>query len=110
MTRRARAIAVDLRRQPEPSPWLPWVILAFLLLASVTAQGQTRTEKVPQPSAPVPTAPVPSGRGGVSGGVLTPTAPVDPGIHAPAPAPNMFPMPVVKPPGTPGGNQTVIPR
>jgi hypothetical protein len=35
---------------------------------------------------------------------------VDPGIQAPLPSNNQGTMPVIPPPGTPGGNQTVVPK
>jgi hypothetical protein len=43
-------------------------------------------------------------------GVVVPTKPVDPGIHAPHPPASQFPTPVIPPPGTPGGNPDVIPK
>jgi hypothetical protein len=36
--------------------------------------------------------------------------PVDPGISAPLPAHGQGTMPVIPPPGTPGGDQTVTPK
>jgi hypothetical protein len=42
-------------------------------------------------------------------GTLTPPA-VDPGIQAPLPSHSEGTMPVIPPPGTPGGNQTVVPK
>jgi hypothetical protein len=35
---------------------------------------------------------------------------VDPGIQAPIPAQTQGAMPVIPPPGTPGGNQSVVPK
>ena len=35
---------------------------------------------------------------------------VDPGIQAPLPSRTQDTMPVIRPPGTPGGNQTVVPK
>lgn len=108
MTQRARAITIALRRRPEPSPWLAWVVLAFLLLAGLSAHGQTVGGGATiQPNAPVPTVPAPDGN---SNGVLRPAVPMDPGIHAASPSTSVFPMPVVKPPGTPGGDTTVMPK
>jgi hypothetical protein len=43
------------------------------------------------------------------GGTLQPP-PVDPGIRAPLPTAGQATMPVIPPPGTPGGNQTVVPK
>lgn len=36
--------------------------------------------------------------------------PVDPGINAPLPKQSQGSMPVIPPPGTPGGNQAVVPK
>lgn len=112
MTRRAHAIAIALRRRPEPSPWLIWAMLALLLLVAVAAQAQTSVKpgNAPVANAPVPTRPLRTGPTTQTRGVLVPTRPVDPDIHAPAPPASAFPMPVVRPPGTPGGNTTVVPK
>ena len=42
-------------------------------------------------------------------GTLQPPT-VDPGIHAPLPPNSQGTIPVIPPPGTPGGNQTVVPK
>ncbi len=42
-------------------------------------------------------------------GTLQPPA-VDPGIHVPVPSRAQGTMPVIPPPGTPGGNQNVVPK
>jgi hypothetical protein len=42
-------------------------------------------------------------------GMLQPPA-VDPGIRAPLPPQANGPMPVISPPGTPGGDQKVVPK
>ena len=113
MTRRARAIAIALRRRPEPSPWLLWVMLALLLLFAIAARAQmtggTAGTQPPVANAPVPTKPLQTDPTQMQG-VLVPTEPVDPDIRAAAPPAAAFPMPVVKPPGTPGGNLAVIPK
>ena len=44
-----------------------------------------------------------------SGGVICPPGHVDSEIHAPTPAPGSA-MPVIPPPGTPGGDQSVKPK
>jgi hypothetical protein len=43
-------------------------------------------------------------------GVLKPPPGVDPGIHQPAPAQTGDKMPVIVPPGEPGGDQSVQPK
>ena len=45
-----------------------------------------------------------------SGGVLQPPGNIDPGITAPAPVPDPGTTPVIRPPGTTGGNPTIQPR
>jgi hypothetical protein len=45
-----------------------------------------------------------------SGGVLKPTEDVDPKMTKPAPEPNASTMPVIPPPGSPGGNPDVKPK
>jgi hypothetical protein len=42
-------------------------------------------------------------------GTLQPPA-IDPGIHKPPPQRGEVNMPVIPPPGTPGGNQQVVPK
>jgi len=43
-----------------------------------------------------------------SGGVICPPPAVDPQIKAPTP--NVGTMPIIKPPGTPGGDQSIQPK
>jgi hypothetical protein len=43
-------------------------------------------------------------------GVITPPSGTDPGIAVPAPVPNPNSTPVIPPPGSPGGNQSVRPK
>lgn len=45
-----------------------------------------------------------------SRGMIAPPAGVDPGIRVPAPVPNPGTMPVIPPPGTPGGADAPTPR
>ena len=45
-----------------------------------------------------------------SNGVLTPPAHVDPGMATAAPSTGPQSTPVIAPPGTPGGNQSVTPK
>jgi CBS domain-containing protein len=50
------------------------------------------------------------GPGTIQGGVVRPPAGVDPGIQVPVPNPSSGTMPVIPPPGTPGGAPGVQPR
>jgi hypothetical protein len=43
-------------------------------------------------------------------GVIRPPANIDPEITAPAPVPNPGTTPVIPPPGSPGGNPSVVPK
>jgi hypothetical protein len=45
-----------------------------------------------------------------SDGVIRPPESIDPDIHAPAPQPNPGTTPVIPPPGTPGGDQSIRPK
>ena len=69
----------------------------------------------PERVAPRDSAPGTVGRGNFSDrlsqrqGTLQPPA-VDPGIHAPLPPNSQDTMPVIPPPGTPGGNRNVVPK
>ena len=45
-----------------------------------------------------------------SGGVITPRTNVDPGITVSPPVPNPGTMPIIPPPGSPGGNPNVQPK
>src|SRR5215475_12823706 len=105
-------------------------LLACIAIPSLAAAQN------PQPAAPheehptvaPPNAPnpppeqiAPADRGTVTGnttlsdklsqqqGTLKPPT-VDPGIQAPVPAPTRGTMPVIPPPGTPGGDQRVVPK
>ena len=134
--KRARA-AVLSRRQQDPGlqlwAMLAWTLLAmalaFALLASGTARAQGSGSVIPPPATSAPTlppgsgsdpaspAPAPNSRpnsadtpgGTARNGVAVPRANPDPGIVAPTPsAPSG--MPVIRPPGTPGGDTTVVPK
>lgn len=48
--------------------------------------------------------------GSTSNGVARPRDNVDPGINRQTPAPGIFPMPIIPPPGTPESNPTVVPK
>jgi hypothetical protein len=47
---------------------------------------------------------------GTASGVIRPPGGVDPGIQTKVPAPNPNSMPVIPPPGAPGGNPNVQPK
>jgi hypothetical protein len=119
---RARTLAIARRRRRDPGPRLPWLVLALGLAACAglqTGHAQTGPAAQPPPStdranppaeAQRPVQPPPTGTGSQETGVIRPPAGVDPGMTKPAPNPQAFPMPVVPPPGTPGGNPQVVPK
>ena len=91
--------------------------LAGLGLLIATAQAQT-----PKPKPPPPTAETPPGEETAtpsnplseqlsrSGGVIKPPENVDRKIEAPTPDPGAHSMPIVPPPGAPGGDPNVKPK
>jgi hypothetical protein len=84
---------------------------ALPLLTPLAAAGTSPgDEQSPQAQQVVP-APGTGPNAGTS--VIRPPAGIDPGINKARPetdAPETFPMPVVPPPGSPGGNPNVVPR
>jgi hypothetical protein len=111
------------------------LFLSFMVVAAsaaVHAQAPPSPATPPQATAPAPTqntacapsdargAPAPdgvtTGRSGEplgdklakSGGVICPPSTADSEIHAPTPEGGT--MPVIPPPGTPGGNPNVVPK
>lgn len=104
-------------------------LLSGLLALACVAMPRLATAQNPQPHPTVapPNAPnpppeqiAPADRGANGNttlseklsqqqGTLKPPT-VDPGIHAPVPAPMQGTMPVIPPPGTPGGDQRVVPK
>jgi hypothetical protein len=99
--------------------------LVAVLLATAAAQAQTPPGQVPQNQPPTPQLPpatgaAPSGQDSGSnplseqlsrsGGVIKPPDNVDRKIEAPTPNPGPRSMPVVPPPGSPGGNPDVKPK
>jgi hypothetical protein len=93
--------------------------LALVLLAG-SALAQTKDEREP-PKSPPPPLPLPPTEGEGSGssmserlsetqGVIKPPQDVDPGIKRPTPPTGPNSMPVIPPPGTPGGDQSVQPK
>ena len=85
-------------------------LLATALLGLVTAAGAAEDQRS-QPGSPsaVPESGSSSSELSRSGGVITPPAEVDPRMKQ-TPPPSGDNMPVVPPPGTPGGNPSVKPK
>jgi hypothetical protein len=90
------------------------------LAQGTPVQPQPRDPNMPAPHNTVPEKIEPnstSSTGGTlsdklerSGGVITPPSGVDPGISTAAPVPHPGTTPVIPPPGSPGGNQSVQPK
>jgi len=83
-----------------------------VLLATVSVEAQT-----PPPQSTVPQAKEPGAAAGTlseqlsrSGGVIRPPTEVDRKIEATPPNPGASTMPVIPPPGTPGGDPDVKPK
>lgn len=112
---RAKAIAIA-RRRPDPMPWLPWFLLLLGLLATTAAFAQTPAAPQTGPSTTpgagttlaTPRAPDTPG-GTTQNGVAVPVPNRDPGMARTVPAPATS-MPVIPPPGSPGGNPNVVPK
>lgn len=82
--------------------------LAFALVLPGTALAQSGPQTVvPAPAPPNRKPDVPGGAS--SQGVIRPPTHVDPGINRPPP-PVRSTMPVIPPPGSPGGNPHVKPK
>lgn len=94
--------------------------LACTLSSAVMAQSSAPAQTVPNtPSTTVPEKVAPDSTGSTTNlseklnrtdGVITPPAGLDSGMATRAPAPNAGSMPVIAPPGAPGGNQSVQPK
>jgi hypothetical protein len=92
----------DIERERRPHPWGRRV--ALLAAASAALAGCT--------------AGVPPGRAGGRGhapgpaarGIIRPPEGIDPGIHTTVPVPDPGTMPVIPPPGFPGGDPRIEPR
>jgi hypothetical protein len=94
-----------------------FLALAGLGLLIATAQAQT-----PKPQGSPPGAETLQGKDSGtpanslseqlshSGGIITPPENVDRGIEAPTPDPGAHSMPVVPPPGAPGGDPNIKPK
>ncbi len=89
-TQTVQARAIAMRRRREPSPWLPWLVLATLLAAIGSASAQPSSSPSANQPAPAPLPPgakpdVPGGRS-TNGVVHPPPTAGDSGMHLPAPA------------------------
>jgi hypothetical protein len=89
-------------------------IIAATLLAFGTAVVAAEPDGGPaadQPNTPAvpPTSGTSSSELSRSGGVIVPPSGVDPGIKQ-SPPPSDAKMPVIPPPGTPGGNPSIKPK
>jgi hypothetical protein len=72
--------------------------------------AQAPSEQVPQqPEGNSPNEPL-GQQLSRSKGVIQPPAGIDPGIETPAPQPNVQTMPVIPPPGSPGGDPSIQPK
>jgi hypothetical protein len=86
---------------------MPFIAAAFalcLLYALATAQTPPATSRSSPPLGTL------SDKLDRSEGVIKPPAGIDPDIQKPAPAPNPGVMPVIPPPGEPGGRQDIQPK
>ncbi|HML28025.1 MAG TPA: hypothetical protein PKE16_04150 [Hyphomicrobium sp.] len=94
-------------------PAIGALVISGLMGAPTVADAQTSE----QPPAQKPNAP-PKGSGDAplskkldrNDGVLKPPGGIDPEIHQPPPASTGDKMPVIIPPGEPGGDQSVQPK
>lgn len=114
---RARALA---RVRDDMAMRRAWMLAALALAASIAA-ANAQTTAAPStnatgPQTVIPT-PLPPGSGADTPGgsarngvIRPPPVSGDPGINRGAPATNTGAMPVIRPPGTPGNNQGVIPK
>jgi hypothetical protein len=104
-----------------------FVLGAPIVLAQtpqVLPPAQDKQAPPEQPRGPVPQAPAPNDKGpndkagsdslsgqlSRSGGVIRPPAEIDKQMEAPTPDPGARSMPVIPPPGAPGGNRDVKPK
>jgi hypothetical protein len=104
-----------------------FVLGAPIVLAQtpqVLPPAQDKQAPPEQPRGPVPQAPAPNDKGpndkagsdslsgqlSRSGGVIRPPAEIDKPMEAPTPDPGARSMPVIPPPGAPGGNRDVKPK
>jgi hypothetical protein len=92
-------------------------VAVLLLTSAAFAQTPPQDATPPKPRDAVPQAKEPGATSGTlseqlsrSGGVIRPPPHADPKIEAPAPNPGTPRMPVIPPPGTPGGDPNVKPK
>ncbi len=108
MSSRANPAAVP-RKRVSLASWLLVAGLALATLPTVRAQGVTPAPLPPKTAETGPTvASPPDGR--IPRGVIRPPAHVDPAMPRVKPNPDKYTMPVIPPPGAPGGNPTVKPK
>jgi hypothetical protein len=94
------------------------VLACSLVLALVPASLQAQQQAGPKTGAQDPSSTRADTRQGETlserldraNGVIQPPAGTDPGIAAPVPMPPPGSTPVIPPPGTPGGDQSVQPK
>jgi hypothetical protein len=79
-----------------------WPVLATGLALAERAQQPKSETEAPQEDL--------SKRLDRTDGVIRPPDRIDPDIHVPAPQPNPGTTPVIPPPGTPGGDQSIEPK
>jgi hypothetical protein len=85
--------------------------LLSLVAVAVSAEQRGGRPNEGQPSAPIepPASGTSSSDLGRSGGVITPPAEIDPAMKR-TPPPSGARMPVIPPPGTSGGDQSIKPK
>jgi hypothetical protein len=87
-----------------------WLLaMAFSGFATVAVAAEDEGAKQPRTPAEPPLSGSSSSELSRSGGVITPPAGIDPQMKQ-TPPPSGDKMPVVPPPGTPGGNPLVKPK
>lgn len=101
---------------------LGMLLSAGILCASLIPFNEAAAQaQQPVPDAQAPSGQVPAPEGSSpaeplgqqlsrSKGVIQPPAGIDPGIETTAPEPNTPATPVIPPPGSPGGDQSVQPK
>ena len=107
--RRTTAVAVD-RGPPDRVAVIRAGTVALLLIgAAVAAHAQSTPADPGQQSPPQQIVPHadPSAR---ANGIITPPPDVDPGMRAHNPGHATGIMPVIPPPGTPGGPPGIVPK